>query len=516
MPVVGGSASTPSLSSSPGHTPLLDPAATRSDSPLRDVAADRALESAIKEGAAARLHLRPARSLSSCFSVRPSHGEGLLTVLFLSATALASLCIGLIFGWGPFARILQDEGVGNASCDQREPTPCESQTVIFSFVYALASSTLGFGGLPAGLFLDHFGPSNAALLAGGLITAGNLLLAWLPSTAPAASFASPFVLMALGGILTALTAFKSAAVIPAATAALLTSVNVFFDISATIPLLPYTLYFSFGMSRASIFTPYALYVALLYGAWAVLWRRYDGRLHTSPSAADGPDSKPELAHSPATARPPAPTEAITPMDDPSLSVRDVLPSKQFVCGALWFVLHQFRANLYLGIAPDMLRFLGDADGRYMEALTLTLVAAVPFIPLIAWGCDRLGIAGSMQVVTLLAVVHSVCALVPVLPFQLVTFVVFTLMRAAIFSVGSLYVARVFGFRHFGTLYGLFQCIGALLNVLIPTLTACVLKYFEGDWAPVLRALLAVCVVQFGIVSWVVRECATVTEANVRA
>ena len=418
---------------------------------------------------------------------------------------LASFCIGLIFGWGPFAKILEAEGVAAHMCSMDPHARlCDAQRIFYSLIYTLASSSLAFGGLPAGLLLDRAGPVVASLVAGGMISAGNLLLAWLPAGGAARSFIAPFMLMGSGGILTALTAFKIAAVFPAAASTLITAVNAIFDISATVPLGAYYLYERVGLSRAQIFTPYALYVAALYAAWAVLWRRFEPMLHATP--ADPAPAAPNLESAAASVpnAPPSRPEAFTPLDGPQISMRAVLCSKQFLGGCAWFVVHQLRSNLYLGSAAEMLRSYGDMDGRYMEYLTATLAAALPFIPLISSAADRLGVAGSMQAVTLLAAAHAACCLVPSLRFQLLTFLLFTLLRAATFSVATMLVAQTFGFARLGTVYGLMQCAGALLNLCIPLITTAVLSLNGGVWAPVLWGLLLVCAPQFGLVAWAVR------------
>ena len=59
--------------------------------------------------------------------------------------------------------------------------------------------------------------------------------------------------MGFGGVTTALTAFKSGAIFPEHTGTLITTVNVVFDISATVPLLAYELYKSIGVLRGQIF-----------------------------------------------------------------------------------------------------------------------------------------------------------------------------------------------------------------------------------------------------------------------
>ena len=95
----------------------------------------------------------------------------------------------------------------------------------------------------------------------------------------------------------------------------------------------------------------------------------------------------------------------------------MLHSVQFLAGSCWFTLHQLHSTLYLGSAGEMLRSYGDVDGRYMQYLTASLGLALPCVPLISRASDVLGVAGSMQAVTVLAMVHAACCLVPSLPFH---------------------------------------------------------------------------------------------------
>ena len=92
---------------------LLPAGATRSDgSPLKpgSLEADISLEHKIKQAGS-----------------RPPPLVPELATAFVVATMLASFCIGLIFGWGPFAAILQEEGVYEQYC---AGTHAEPQTLI--------------------------------------------------------------------------------------------------------------------------------------------------------------------------------------------------------------------------------------------------------------------------------------------------------------------------------------------------------------------------------------------------
>ena len=59
----------------------------------------------------------------------------------------------------------------------------------------------------------------------------------------------------------------------------------------------------------------------------------------------------------------------------------------------------------------------------------------------------------------------------------------------------------------GTVYGLMQCVGGTLNMILPAITSTVLTHFDGNWGAVFWALLLACAVQFGLISWLVRSLA---------
>ena len=230
----------------------------------KDIAADVALEASIR--AAAR---GPPRWIRAAF---------------MATTVLASLCIGIVLGWGPFSSILEAEGVYEETCAPGEATPCSTQIVALSVVYTAATFAISVGGVLAGFLLDWGGPVLASAIAGSCICSGMLLLALLPSTA-GSWFIVSFCAMAFGGILTCFTGFRVASVFPDSQNLLLTVVNVLFDISATLPLLALLLYDARGLSRAAIFVPYALVVGVVFGTWSYLWRR-----HTPSPGAGGSDA----------------------------------------------------------------------------------------------------------------------------------------------------------------------------------------------------------------------------------
>ena len=401
-----------------------------------------------------------------------------VAIAFLVVSVLAELHIGMVFGWGPFASILTREGVYSKGCGAGLDN-CDSQAVGLSAVYSYAAAALMFGGLFAGIILDNMGPAFAAGVAGVSVSLGLLLLSILPSGSDGL-FIPPFMLLGFGGITVCFTGFRVAEFFPEHKTTLIAAANVLFDASASVPLLLMAGY-DLGISRAQLFGSFSAYAAVIFTAWVALWKYYLS-LPTPEASWGGGDwgSKPP---------PPIPPVAA------DATFTEMVKSKQFLVGWIWFALHQWRANLYLGSVKYMLAYLGDADETYLRIFTGSLFLAVIFIPLIASGADKVGVAGSMQAVTALALVHALCSLVPFLEFQPVTFVVFTLLRASIFTVSTVFVAEIFGWQRLGTVYGIWQTVSAVLNASIPPTTSFVLEHLGGDWSVVLWSYVVICVPQ---------------------
>ena len=239
-------------------------------------------------------------------------------------------------------------------------------------------------------------------------------------------------------------------------------------------------------------------------------------------------------------------------------------SARSVCGCLWFVLHQWRGNTYLGEAKYMLAALGDADGEYMQIFSIFLGTALLTLPVLSYAESQLGPTGQMQLVSVLALAHALCALVPSLSWQLgaplaaacrsvtrrppcehacrvliadltltasslvacvralalapalapalslslaVTFTIFTLLRTSIYSTAGIFVASTFGFGRMGLVYGLMQFAGALSNLTIAPVASWILddSGLDGDWKPLLYLWIALAIGQFAMIDWLARR-----------
>lgn len=439
-------------------------------------------------------------------------GERLAGALpFLVVTFLCAFQAGLVFGWAPFATMLEAEGVYASKCPATEPS-CDARIVGFSFIYSLGTAALAFGGLPVGILLDlpRFGPVFCSAMGGLLVGGGLLAIAFLPADAlDGDAFVPAFVALGFGGILSFFTAMKAAAIFPKRKATILIAVSCSMHTSAIIPLIFFELMEHFSLRRSLVIGVYGALVLASFAIWTHLWRTFSKFLDTPSTSA--PPSKPSEANGK------APTNgshiALSRRKygiqsvPPHTSTLEVLRSPQFVCGCVWFVCSQWHGNTYLGESKYMLAALGDKEGDYMQIFSIFLGTALLTLPVLSCAESKLGPTGQMQLVSILALVHALCALVPWLPGQIVTFAVFTLLRTSIYSTAGIFVASTFGFGRMGLVYGLMQFAGALSNLTIAPVASWILDDSgrDGDWTPLFCLWIALAVGQFAMIEWLARK-----------
>ena len=80
---------------------------------------------------------------------------------FLVALSLLSVFLfsGVVFGWAAFESILLSEHqFYSAYCADAAATPCEEQQIAFNRAFTVASTAVSIVALPAGWFVDTYGP----------------------------------------------------------------------------------------------------------------------------------------------------------------------------------------------------------------------------------------------------------------------------------------------------------------------------------------------------------------------
>ena len=98
-------------------------------------------------------------------------------------------------------------------------------------------------------------------------------------------------------------------------------------------------------------------------------------------------------------------------------------------------VHVFREVVFLGTIGNLLSSYGDRyiDFRYTRIFSLLLPTGMLYTPLISWLFDTFTWRAVFQICSVIGLTWNVMALVPVLPLQVLTGLVFTCFRALLFS-----------------------------------------------------------------------------------
>ncbi len=175
-----------------------------------------------------------------------------------------------------------------------------------------------------------------------------------------------------------------------------------------------------------------------------------------------------------------------------------LRSLQLLVGFVWYLISQQRCNLYLGTARAVLLQRGD-DGVYMAMHTALLPAGLLFVPALACAHRRLGVLGSMQLVTLMGGVHGLLVLGLPLGWQPLTFLLFACYRVAVFATFSIYTSEAFGPQASGTLTGAIFFLGGLGTLALVPVGLLVDERLGGDWDAVYWVFTLLTLPKLGLV-----------------
>ena len=397
--------------------------------------------------------------------------------------ATVTFCFSFFFyGWAALQALFERDGVYLAMCPEEEPL-CARRSSRMILLFSVDNSVTILTGTVAGILLDRYGPASISL-AGGLLQACGLLLMGLAGgpdePALVDGFLLAFVISAVGGTCLMLQSLKLAFIVaPKHFALIMTLSNCLVDSSSVIPLGLYRFHVA-GMSRAGIFTGYALLCLVSSAFLAFSWCGRPGRrLHRTnmeelQSAKPGACAEHPRLH--------------------GLTLKQQLSTFEFAVAVTFMMTQVFRSNAFLGVIKDLLQQLGDGDmdNFYTQLLTLLLPASTLFIPLFNLCMSRGGFAITFLVVHLLGVAWNVCMLIPSLQLQSLGFAAFTNYRGLLFASIFTFVGHTFGNRTFGRINALMWLLAAGPSFLIWP-CAEVSKMLNGDLMLMNWFMLILCV-----------------------
>jgi len=183
------------------------------------------------------------------------------------------------------------------------------------------------------------------------------------------------------------------------------------------------------------------------------------------------------------------------------TVQQQILSPWFILITLFTVIQMTRINYFVAtIRPQYEYLLGSYDKAvevntfFDIALPLGGILSIPFIGMV------LDNTSTLFVLTSLVAIATTIGILGCLPYTWAAYAnlsLFVLYRPFYYTTVSDYSAKVFGFRTFGTVYGLIICLAGLFNFSQSGLDALLHKVFNGDPVPVNAILLGTALVVGG-------------------
>uniref|UniRef100_A0A673B5T7 Solute carrier family 43 member 3 n=1 Tax=Sphaeramia orbicularis TaxID=375764 RepID=A0A673B5T7_9TELE len=183
------------------------------------------------------------------------------------------------------------------------------------------------------------------------------------------------------------------------------------------------------------------------------------------------------------------------------SFRECLLSRFSFCVTVWLSVMQLRSYLFIGTLNPMLQRLADGDhslvSHYTTVFALTQLCGVLCSPWNGFIMDRHKgkprAAGeserdadlrasvlSLFLTPVLCILFSICATIPILPLQYLSFVLQVITRSFLYSGLAAFITMAFPSCHFGKLYGLVQAVAGLVSLLQYPCFILVENVFDGD------------------------------------
>ncbi|XP_027010469.1 solute carrier family 43 member 3b [Tachysurus fulvidraco] len=426
--------------------------------------------------------------------------------LTLVSGLVECLCFaGILFGWASLVFVLKSDGYFsylcvNSTVNENITKECAKQDEQLSVIFTVASFMNNFLTLPNGFVFDYFGTMVTRLLGISIYTTGTLMIAF--SNAALSVILYPaLALIAVGGILFLITNMQVGNLFGSHRSTVITLYNGAFDSSSAVFLIVKLLYEDGVSLRYSLIFLSCCSVIHIIRTFLLMPRSHIpfplpenytyglrcGNAQTS-SESEKVSGKDNIKNYEATETP-ANTDKSTNTNNPVTSERSFkscILSWFFLWHLLWLSIMQLRHYLFIGTLNPFLNHLTagvpSLVSTYTNAFAFTQLCGILCAPWNGLIMDRnknkprekgqseseadLNAAIlSLFVTVVQCVFFSLCAAIPVLPLQYLTFVLQVLNRSFLYGGNAAFISVAFPPAHFGKLYGTFMALSAVVSLL---------------------------------------------------
>ncbi|XP_021540520.1 solute carrier family 43 member 3 isoform X1 [Neomonachus schauinslandi] len=436
------------------------------------------------------------------------------------ATLLTGLleCLGfagVLFGWASLVFVFKTEHYFEELCEPvvgpmgnvTGEADCKAQDERFSLIFTLGSFMNNFMTFPAGFIFDRFKTTVARLIAIFLYTSATLTIAFTSADSALLLFLA-MPMLTVGGILFLITNLQVGNLFGKHRSTIITLYNGAFDSSSAVFLVIKLLYEQGVSLRASFIflsvcsawhvgrtfllmprghIPYPLPPNYSYGGFSVC------SLHSRTDTTEGEKNTAESDKVEMQTKefPPAKEETLEPgRKQEHRSFWRYALSQRFACHLVWLSVIQLWHYLFIGTLNSLLTNLAGGDralvSTYTNAFAITQFFGVLCAPWNGLLMDRLkqkyqkeakntgssattvalrSAVPSLALTSLLCLGFALCASVPILPLQYVTFILQVISRSFLYGGNAAFLTLAFPSEHFGKLFGLVMALSAIVSLL---------------------------------------------------
>ncbi|KAF7707090.1 solute carrier family 43 member 3b [Silurus meridionalis] len=438
-------------------------------------------------------------------------GNGLKVRYWLTLISglLECLCFaGILFGWASLVFVLKSDGYFsylcvNSTVNGTVTEDCSKQDEQLSLIFTIASFMNNFLTLPNGFLFDHFGTTVTRLLGISIYTTGTLLIAFSNAALsillyPALSF------IAVGGILFLVTNMQVGNLFGARRSTIITLYNGAFDSSSAVFLVVKLLYQNGFSLRTSLISLSCCSIVHLIRTFLLMPRRHipyplpenytyglkcgDAQTYEI-NESNNVNGKRNTQKYEATETSPFKEDNSSNtnhLDTAERTFKSCIFSWLFLWHLLWLSIMQLRHYLFIGTLNPMLNHLTAGDhslvSTYTNAFAFTQLCGILCAP---WNglimdrnkgkprgkgqseseADLKAAILSLCVTAIQCVLFSLCAAIPLLPLQYLTFILQVLNRSFLYGGNAAFISIAFPPAHFGKLYGTIMALSAVVSLL---------------------------------------------------
>ncbi|XP_045414037.1 solute carrier family 43 member 3 [Lemur catta] len=437
-------------------------------------------------------------------------GRGLYVATLLTGLLECLGFAGVVFGWDSLVFVFKAEHYFEELCEpnagllgnatEQAAEDCNAQYEKFSLVFTLASSMNNFMTFPTSYIFDRFKTTVARLIAIFLYTSATLTIAFTSAGSTVLLFLAMPVL-SVGGILLLLTNLQIGNLFGKHRSTIITLYNGAFDSSSAVFLIIKLLYEQ-GISLRASFIFLSVCSAWHVTRTFLLMPRGHIPYPLPPNysyglcSGNGPTKEEKPAEH--ENRELQSKEFLSPKEEilgpgqqqKPRSFWSYVFSQRFAWHLVWLSVIQLYHYLFIGTLNSLLTSLAGRDrvivSTYTNAFAITQFFGVLCAPWNGLLMDRLrqkyqkeakrtgsstsmvalhSAVPSLTLTSLLCLGFIICASVPVLRLQYVTFILQVISRSFLYGGNAAFLTLAFPSEHFGKLFGLVMALSGVVSLL---------------------------------------------------